>query len=121
MSSLGTTVTNAVKKALGIKSPSRVFMGLGAFTAEGFGIGFEESMQDVESDMKDSFNDLTGSMSANITANGTGASMLNGSTYNGGAININVYGAEGQNVDDLAKQIAYRLEEMTRRKEAVYG
>ena len=121
VASLGTTVTNAVKKALGIKSPSRVFMGLGAFTAEGFGIGFEESMQDVESDMKDSFNDLTGSMSANITANGTGASMLNGSTYNGGAININVYGAEGQNVDDLAKQIAYRLEEMTRRKEAVYG
>ena len=121
VASLGTTVTNAVKKALGIKSPSRVFMGLGAYTAEGFGIGFEESMQDVESDMKDSINGLTGSMSANITANGTGASMLNGSTYNGGAININVYGAEGQNVDDLAKQIAYRLEEMTRRKEAVYG
>ena len=121
VASLGTTVTNAVKKALGIKSPSRVFMGLGAFTAEGFGIGFEESMQDVESDMKDSINGLTGSMSANISANGTGASMLNGSTYNGGAININVYGAEGQNVDDLAKQIAYRLEEMTRRKEAVYG
>ena len=121
VASLGTTVTNAVKKALGIKSPSRVFMGLGAFTAEGFGIGFEESMQDVESDMKDSINGLTGSMSANITANGSGASMLNGSTYNGGAININVYGAEGQNVDDLAKQIAYRLEEMTRRKEAVYG
>ena len=121
VASLGTTVTNAVKKALGIKSPSRVFMGLGAFTAEGFGIGFEESMQDVESDMKDSINGLTGSMSANISANGTGASMLNGSTYNGGAININVYGAEGQNVDDLARQIAYRLEEMTRRKEAVYG
>ena len=121
VSSLGTTVTNAVKKALGIKSPSRVFMGLGAFTAEGFGIGFEDTMQDVESDMKDSINGLTGSMSANISANGTGASMLNGSTYNGGAININVYGAEGQNVDDLAKQIAYRLEEMTRRKEAVYG
>lgn len=121
VASLGTTVTNAVKKALGIKSPSRVFMGLGAFTAEGFGIGFEDTMQDVESDMKDSINGLTGSMSANISANGTGASMLNGSTYNGGAININVYGAEGQNVDDLARQIAYRLEEMTRRKEAVYG
>lgn len=121
VASLGTTVTNAVKKALGIKSPSRVFMGLGAFTAEGFGIGFEDTMQDVESDMKDSINGLTGSMSANISANGSGASMLNGSTYNGGAININVYGAEGQNVDDLAKQIAYRLEEMTRRKEAVYG
>ena len=121
VASLGTTVTNAVKKALGIKSPSRVFMGLGAFTAEGFGIGFEDTMQDVESDMKDSINGLTGSMSANISANGSGASMLNGSTYNGGAININVYGAEGQNVNDLAKQIAYRLEEMTRRKEAVYG
>ena len=121
VASLGTTVTNAVKKALGIKSPSRVFMGLGAFTAEGFGIGFEDTMQDVESDMKDSINGLTGSMSANISANGTGASMLNGSTYNGGAININVYGAEGQNVNDLANAVAYKLEEMMKRRQAVYG
>ena len=122
VASLGTTVTNTVKKALGIKSPSRVFMGLGAFTAEGFGIGFEDTMQGVERDMKNSTDGLTGSMTAEVNAYGSGgASTLGTSTYNGGNISINVYGAEGQNTDDLAKQVAYRLEEMTRRKEAVYG
>ena len=73
-------------------------------------------------DMTDSMDGLTGSMSAEVNAYGSDASQLGSSNvYNGGNISINVYGAEGQNVDDLAKQIAYRLEEMTRRKEAVYG
>lgn len=34
---------------------------------------------------------------------------------------INVYGAEGQSVDDLADKIAYKLEDLTRRKGAVYA
>lgn len=34
---------------------------------------------------------------------------------------INVYGAEGQSVDALAEKISYKLEEMTRRRSAVYG
>ena len=36
-------------------------------------------------------------------------------------ITINVYGAEGQDVNDLANRIAYKLEEMTTRRSAVYG
>ena len=36
-------------------------------------------------------------------------------------ITINVYGAEGQDVNDLANRIAYKLEEMTQRRSAVYG
>ena len=39
----------------------------------------------------------------------------------GRAITINVYGAEGQDVNDLADRIAYKLEEMTQRRSAVYG
>ena len=34
---------------------------------------------------------------------------------------INVYAAEGQNVNDLAEQIAYKLEDMTRRKAVANG
>lgn len=37
----------AAKAQLGIKSPSRVFMGIGEFTAEGFGKGIESGFQDV--------------------------------------------------------------------------
>lgn len=36
-------------------------------------------------------------------------------------ITINVYGAEGQNVNDLAEKIAEKLEDMTKRKGAVYA
>ena len=124
ISELGTTVTSTIKKKLGIKSPSRLWRDeIGSNLALGLGEGFTDTMKEVEGDMVDSMDGLTGSMSANITANGTaGAAELgNVSNYNGGNISINVYGAQGQNVDDLAKQIAYRLEEMTRRKEAVYG
>lgn len=39
----------------------------------------------------------------------------------GRAITINVYGAEGQDVNELADRIAYKLEEMTQRRSAVYG
>ena len=39
----------------------------------------------------------------------------------GRTITINVYGAEGQDVNDLADRIAYKLEEMTQRRSAVYG
>lgn len=120
---LGSTVTSTIKKKLGIKSPSRVWKEeVGKNLALGIGEGFEETMADVRGDMTDSMDGLTGSMSTEVNAYGSDASQLGSSNvYNGGNISINVYGAEGQNVDDLAKQIAYRLEEMTRRKEAVYG
>lgn len=39
----------------------------------------------------------------------------------GGDTVINVYGAEGQNVNDLAEQIAYKLEELKNRKAAIYA
>lgn len=66
--------------------------------------------------------DFAGSMSASITAYGpTGALEGNTSTYNGGNITMNIYGAEGQNVNELANIIAVKLEDMTRRKEAVFA
>lgn len=120
---MGSQITSAIKGVFGIKSPSRVWRDeIGNNLALGIGEGFTATMSDVEGDMVNSMDGLTGSMTAEVNAYGSGgASALGTSTYNGGNISINVYGAEGQNADDLAKQVAYRLEEMTRRKEAVYG
>lgn len=120
---MGSQITSAIKGVFGIKSPSRVWRDeIGNNLALGIGEGFTATMSDVEGDMVNSMDGLTGSMTAEVNAYGSGgASALGTSTYNGGNISINVYGAEGQNTDDLAKQVAYRLEEMTRRKEAVYG
>lgn len=65
--------------------------------------------------------DFAGSMSASITAYGPTGALDGGSTYNGGNITMNIYGAEGQNVNELADLIAVKLEDMTRRKEAIFA
>jgi hypothetical protein len=49
------------------------------------------------------------------------APAVSSSTLNGSPITINVYGAEGQDVNSLAQTIAQKLEDMTRRKEVVYA
>ena len=79
--------------------------------------GLEKSAPKMQSAVED----FAGGMSATITANGTNGTLLGGSTYNGGAVTINVYGAEGQNVNDLANVIAQKLEQMTARKGAIYA
>ena len=118
---LGSKVVSGLKGILGIHSPSKVFKELGEMTGEGFRIGYQDSFADAENDMLSSMEGLTSNMTATVNANAT-ATPINGSqTVNGGDITINVYGAEGQNINDLANVIAYKLEEMTRRKGAVYA
>lgn len=119
----GQSVTSAIKGIFGIASPSKVWRDqIGANLALGIGEGFEDEIGDVEKDMANNLDGLTGSMSAEVSAYGAGgASMIDNTNYNGGAITINVYGAEGQNVNDLAQVISVKLEEMTRRKGLVYG
>ena len=120
---VGRSLVNGIKNVLKIGSPSKVFKQIGAWTAEGFGIGYESTMDDVQADMVDSMDGLTGNMTATVQAYGS-SDPLAGSevnNYNGGNISINVYGAEGQSVDELADKIAYKLEDLTRRKGAVYA
>ena len=81
-----------------------------------------KGIQDGAPKIAEAVQDFAGSMSASITAYGpTGALEGNTSTYNGGNITMNIYGAEGQNVNELANIIAVKLEDMTRRKEAVFA
>ena len=119
--SLGGKLVGGLKSVLGIHSPSRVFRELGEQTAEGYRLGYESEMSDIEDDMLFSMEGLTGNLTATVDANTT-ATPINGSqTVNGGSITINVYGSEGQNINDLANIIAFKLEEMTKRKGAVYA
>ena len=120
---VGRSLVNGIKNVLKIGSPSKVFKQIGAWTAEGFGIGYESTMDDVQSDMLTSMDGLTGNMTATVQAYGNSDSLAGAevTNYNGGNISINVYGAEGQSVDALADKIAYKLEELTQRKAAVWG
>ena len=115
------SITGAIKKVFGIHSPSKVWRReIGQNLGLSVGLGFSDVIDGVKDDMVDNMNGLTASMS--VTATGAGDPYLGGSTtnYNGGAVTINVYGAEGQNVNDLAEVIAQKLEAMTARKKAVY-
>lgn len=120
---MGKSIEKAIKKVFGIASPSKVFAEIGDYLAQGLGVGFEDGMGGVEDDMIGQMEGLTGSMTAEVNAYGTSGAATVGDTtnYNGGAITMNIYGAEGQDVNTLAEVIAERLGEMTRRKEVVYG
>ena len=120
--SFGKSIINKVKSVFSVHSPSKVFAEIGSFLAEGLGVGWDDQIVDVQSDMVKSMNGLTGNMTATVTANGAPESLMGNTTnYNGGNVTINVYGAEGQNVNDLANLIAAKLQDMTSRKGAVYA
>lgn len=124
VSGFADSIVSTVKKAFGIHSPSRVFRDIGDNLGTAIGIGFDDSMSEVESDMLKATDGLTASMTAEVTTYGAQPSTLSGSevnNFNGGSISINVYGAEGQNINDLAEVIAVKLDNMTRRKGSVYA
>lgn len=80
-----------------------------------------KGLKDAAPEMQAAVNDFAGNMSATITATGIPSGLEAGDTYNGGNVTINVYGAEGQSVNELADVIAIKLQEMTTRRSAVYA
>ena len=122
---MGSSITSAIKKVFGIHSPSKIWKEqVGSMLALGIGEGFTSEMDNVKEDMAQAANGLTASMSTEVTAYGAqGAAVYEGggNTYNGGAININVYGAEGQSVEALAEAVAIQLQILTGRREALFA
>lgn len=110
------------KKILGIASPSKVFKKIGAFTAEGFGDGFNKAFLGVEKDIENAldFNGTTFGVNAYGSYSGGGAlSGIGGTTF--GTVNINIEGYNAQDDDELAEMIAEKLQVMTERKGAVFA
>lgn len=121
---MGSAITNAIKGVFGIASPSKVWAKeIGQYLPLGLYAGYEDSMEDVKEDIASDMEGLTSGLTAEVQAYGTaGAAMYDsGETFNYGGNVINVYAAEGQDVKALADEIAVRLEDMTRRKGAVYA
>ena len=76
-----TSLTDKIKDFFGIKSPSKVFAGIGKNMGEGIGVGFEDAMKGVGEDMKNAIpTDLN--MEYGITGRygTTGAALLNASS-----------------------------------------
>ena len=123
IASMGSAITSAIKKVFGIHSPSKVWRKeIGQNLGLSLGLGFDDVIDEVKDDMVDSMSGLTANMTATVTAN-RAEPALGGTntTYNGSNITLNVYGAEGQSVNELADVIAIKLQEMTARRGAVYA
>ena len=120
---MGTRITNAIKRVLGIQSPSKVWADqVGRFLPLGLYEGFQDSMGDVEQDIVNNMNGLTAQMSATVQATAPQAAALdNGDTVTMGNIAINIYPTEGMSPEKIADMVGQKLEEMTRRRGAVYA
>jgi hypothetical protein len=111
------------KKILGIASPSKVFKKLGSFTAQGFGIGFDDEFARVKGDMEDAlaFDDVHMGVNASMYKNGSGAiSGLHGGTSIG-SVSINIDGARFNDEQSLAEAVAEAIQNLTDRRSAVYA
>lgn len=120
--SFGKSIVDKVRSVFKVHSPSKVFAEIGTFMAEGLGVGWEDTLPEVRTDMAKSLNGLTGNMSATVTANGpAGALTENNTTFNGSPITVIVNAAEGQSVNAIADAVIDKISNMTTRKGAVYA
>lgn len=101
------------KGFLGIHSPSKVFADeVGKFIPPGITLGVEQAMPRAMRAMGDELAALT-----DIPMPGAGSTT----TTNMGGVVLNVYGAEGQDVNALADAVMYRLQSAVERREAVFA
>ena len=97
------------KKILGIASPSKVFKKLGAWTAEGFGIGFDDEFADVARGIEDSMN--FGGYDYEVVYEGNGISGPPNSGFAAGGVTViqNIY-SEAKTAADLMQEALYQQE-----------
>lgn len=104
-------VVGWVLHLFGINSPSKVFADeVGKFIPPGITLGVEQAMPRA---MRDMGKELSALATLPLPSGGT--------TTNMGGVVINVYGAEGQDVNALADVVMYRLQSAVERKEAVFA
>lgn len=125
-------VLKAIKGFFGIASPSKVMHGVGGFLMDGLANGIDDSegkvkgaMMDLNKMIMDNAPDDYMAVTAGINSGSAYPAM---STYgaDGSArvidgITVNVYGAQGQDVNALADAVAYRLQTLVNRKAAVWA
>lgn len=99
-----------VKGLFGINSPSKVFADeVGKFIPPGITVGVEKAMPKAMRDMGEELSALSA------------LPMGGGTTTNMGGVVLNVYGAEGQDVNALADAVMYKLQHAVERREAVFA
>ena len=118
--SFGKGVLQNLKDFFKIKSPSRLLSDqVGKFMAMGIGEGFTSEIPDVIGDMQDSMSGITADLNASIKP--ASAMSSNTGAFNAGGFTVNVYGAEGQDIRELAKAVSQEIQNLINDKERVYA
>ena len=113
-------VVKSIKDFFGIKSPSRVFAGIGEMLdrglAKGVGDYADLAVRAAEDMAEDVFSATDRDFDFTATANGSG---INGSGSRG--LVINVYGSEGQDVNELAEIVSQKIAFGYAQEQAVFA
>jgi len=115
-------VLSYIKKKFGISSPSKVLKDeVGKFMAEGIGEGFIDEMANIETDMAKSIpTKFNTSVGFNSAPAGEVYTPGNNSVAYGG-LTFNIYGAEGQDINELAEIIMDKIQHVTTQQGEVYA
>ena len=99
-------VVDSIKKFFGIHSPSKVFANIGEMLDKGLAKGVGDYADLAVNAAEDMAEDVFAATDRdfNFTAKASGAGLENAR-----GVVINVYGAEGQNVDELAEIISQKI------------
>lgn len=110
---------SAVKDFFGIASPSKLMRDeIGKFIPAGIAKGIEQNA-DLVTDAMDSLGDDTLDSALTLNSGKLSGSVAgnNGNT----TVNMNIYGAEGQDINELAQIISEKLNAAVTRKTAVFA
>ena len=101
-------VTKFIKNLFGIHSPSTVMRDqVGKYLALGIGEGFTDEMKYVAKNM-------VSAVPMDFSIGGSGVTNM-------GGVTINIQGAEGQDVEELANIVMYKMQRVVDRREAVFA
>ena len=121
-------VLSFFKNLLGISSPSKVFAEMGGFMAEGVGVGIENGIGDVEKAVGDMSDAAIGAWKADsltTAISGAGAYQFGAASGGYGArsntVTVNVYGAEGQSAEDIARRVVRIITHEVETREAAWA
>jgi predicted MFS family arabinose efflux permease len=99
MLKIADSMVKAIKKALGIHSPSRVLAKIGAYVGQGFRKGLLSEQSNIAAAVEDSLliGQTSNSTARNI-ASAVGSALGNGSSTGGSSKTLNYYAAPGSSL-----------------------
>lgn len=118
VSGIGDKSIDWVKEKLGIHSPSQVFAELGGYVMQGFQLGLSNG-EDGPLAALGNVSRRLAAIGAGIVISGSAAAGAAGPSGAGAmAVTINIYGAPGQGVNDIQRQVEQALENIEHRRQS---